>query len=271
MEQKLDLYIKEIIDNVEQADISDYWKVLCVTRGIINVTKGSQVHKLSKGDVMLFAPDEFHYICNQDMAEFIFIAFDGSGELLFNLSSKAVSLSQEEIKLIENADKLRENTENAISVKKVHTMIELFILLCCEKEGIKTCKVDNAGLFTFAADLLKQNITSNISVAELAERVDVSISNLKRIFLKFTGIGVHEYYTILKIALAKELLQSGNSVTATASLTGFANQAYFSAAFKRVTGKSPKEYSSVKLKTRKSPIEKAINKTQKSDLPDYLL
>ena len=46
----------------------------------------------------------------------------------------------------------------------------------------------------------------------------------------------------LKIEYAKELLSAGHSVTQTAALAGFANQAYFSAAFKRITGRLPKEY-----------------------------
>ena len=91
-------------------------------------------------------------------------------------------------------------------------------------------------------------IDSNVSVSDLADRLNISISNLKRLFAKYTNIGVHEYYTFLKIAQAKELLRQGKTVTDTAELTGFANQAYFSAAFKRITGKTPKEYRMLKEK-----------------------
>jgi AraC-like DNA-binding protein len=148
-------------------------------------------------------------------------------------------------------------------------MLELFLLLCCGKENIATSNQKNARLFTLAAEILKENIKLNISVNELADRLDISLSNLKRVFISLAGVGTHEYYNFLKIAKAKELLKQGKSVTETAELTGFANQAYFSAAFKRVTGKTPKEYSLIKPKNDK-PIAKKTN-NKKGDMPSYLL
>ena len=79
---------------------------------------------------------------------------------------------------------------------------------------------------------------------------------------------MHEYYTFLKIALAKELLRQGETVTATARNTGFANQAYFSAAFKRVMGITPKEYAG--NKTTVAYSSKTTQQTNK-ELPNYLL
>ncbi len=268
---KADLYIEEIIDTARPNNICDHWEMLCVTEGEITVTKGTAVYKLTKGNVILFAPDEFHNICKRDFAEYIFIAFKGSGEFLFEVSEKAVNITDKEMQLIENTKLLRNYTENALSIKQAYTMLELFLLLCCEKEGIKPCKDKNAVLFFEAADILIKNIDSNISVSALADELNISLSNLKRLFAKYTNIGVHEYYTFIKIAQAKELLRKGETVTATAELTGFANQAYFSAAFKRTTGITPKEYSGNK-RTISNHVKSAPKKKSKQkELPSYLL
>ena len=77
-------------------------------------------------------------------------------------------------------------------------------------------------------------------------------------------MGVHEYFTLLKITNAKSLLKSGESVTKTAEICGFANQAYFSAAFKRVTGLSPKEYAPQREKTPRQAPRTATKKQEKS-------
>ena len=83
-------------------------------------------------------------------------------------------------------------------------------------------------------------------------------------------MGVHEYLTLLKITNAKTLLKCGESVTKTAEICGFANQAYFSAAFKRVTGLSPKEYAPQKEKAPRQ-AQKVAAKKQEKALPSYLL
>jgi len=243
------------------------WTVICATGGRIIVTKGSEVYNLSVGDTVFIAPDEFYNICGD--AEYILLGFDGSGNSLDTLKQKAISLNEQEMQLIVATEDLINNSKALIKKEQSIKMLELLVLLCCEKENIKPYTEKNAALFTFAANILKENIKANVSVSELAERLDLSLSNLKRIFLKYSGIGVHEYYTILKIALAKELLKNGNSVTLTAELTGFANQAYFSAAFKRITGKTPKEYCANKPKEIKTAVKNKANKN--ADMPSYLL
>ncbi len=263
------LHIDEILGAEQNANFCENWQMICVTEGELTVVKGSTVYRLTEGNAVFFAPDEFHNICEENYAEYIFIGFSGGGEFFSSLNQKVVSLSEKECELIEKADELKNNYQDMLALEQSRAMFELFLLLCCEKENIKPYKEKNASLFSFAAEVLKENIKANISVSDLAERVNVSLSNLKRLFLKYAGIGVHEYYTIFKIALAKELLRSGNSVTSTAELTGFANQAYFSAAFKRVTGKTPKEYSVIKVKDDK-PSTKKTN-IKRTDMPSYLL
>ena len=60
---------------------------------------------------------------------------------------------------------------------------------------------------------------------------------------KFTGIPLHRYIMSRRISLACEmLLDTELSVGEISELCGFANQAHFSAAFKRIVGRSPAEY-----------------------------
>ena len=55
-------------------------------------------------------------------------------------------------------------------------------------------------------------------------------------------MGVHKYYTKLRIKTSAELLRDGDNVTDVAEKLGFGTQCYFSAVFKRETGISPTEF-----------------------------
>lgn len=265
-----DFTIKEIAVKESIDYFCEDWEMAVLKSGTATVVNGTAVYNLKGGDVAFFAPDTVHNVITNENSECILISFNGEGETLEFLKNKVVFVNQEELLLLENVVNLIENTYSTLDISKAFSMFELFLLLCCEKENIDTSHQKNAETFMLAAEILAQNIKSNISVNELAERLYVSLSNLKRIFVNLTGIGVHEYYTFLKIAKAKELLSQSKTVTETAELTGFSNQAYFSAAFKRVTGNSPKNYLVQKEnKTRNVSLTKAAK--SKADLPSYLL
>ena len=88
---------------------------------------------------------------------------------------------------------------------------------------------------------MRQNISKQISVDDVANVAKTSVSTLKRIFLRYTDIPVHKYFTSMKLKAATELLQNGSSVTDTADFLGFCSQAHFSKVYKNITGKNPSE------------------------------
>lgn len=265
LKNDLSLQITEITDT----NGFNSFGILCVTEGNLTVTCESNVYNLSKNNVIFFLPDEFYYINNKWDAEYIFISFNAIGEILPELNGMAVAIEQQEMLLVKEINTLINSFDDTVSKQQIFSMLELLVLLCAKKQNITVCEDKSAVLFSKSAEILKRNINSNISVSDLADQLNISLSNLKRLFAKYTNIGVHEYYTFLKIAQAKELLRIGKIVTDTAELTGFANQAYFSAAFKRITGMTPKEYALNKA----TPVSKQTSHKAKSEkeMPSYLL
>jgi AraC-like DNA-binding protein len=270
MQNSKDLKIKEIIVKEAHSCFCEDWEMAVLKSGTATVVNGTAVYNLKSGDVAFFAPDTVHNFIPKENSEYFLLSFNADGEILELLKNKVVSANEDEIRLLSNSVSLIEENHNTLDSAKAFAMMNLFLLLCCEKQNLNTAVQKNAETFMLAAEILAQNIKLNLSVNELAERLYVSLSNLKRIFVNLTAIGVHEYYTFLKIAKAKEFLSQGKTVTETAELTGFSNQAYFSAAFKRVTGSSPKNYLVQKEnKTRTVSLTKAAK--SRADLPSYLL
>lgn len=94
-----------------------------------------------------------------------------------------------------------------------------------------------------AIHYLDANAESNISVANLAKRCNVSEVYLRRLFQKFTGASPSQYRTQLRLKKAKSYLLYGDiPVNEIAELLGFSSTAYFIKLFKQAYGCSPLAY-----------------------------
>ena len=245
------------------------WEMLLVNKGNITVTLNNKIYELTDETVVFFAPDEIHHIVkSKENAEYKIFRFTTDSDIISELTDTAITVPRSCLQFIDNAEPF---SDNIIDNQIFYSSFELFLLNCIKnKNNLKSISDKNTSVFYKATEILNKYADSGISVDELAQKLKISLSNLKRIFTKFIGMGVHEYFTLLKITNAKSLLKSGESVTKTAEICGFANQAYFSAAFKRVTGLSPKEYAPQREKTPRQAPRTATKKQEKS-LPSYLL
>lgn len=95
-----------------------------------------------------------------------------------------------------------------------------------------------------AIDYIHHNYTKdNISITELSYISSMSEVYFRRVFGKVMGISPIRYINNLKIAHAKELLETQMySVSKVAELSGFHDESYFSREFKKNVGICPSEY-----------------------------
>lgn len=90
---------------------------------------------------------------------------------------------------------------------------------------------------------MDENLHKKITLADLAEIVNVHPNYLIKLFKEKFGIAPIEYLNTLRIARAKELIELGNHTVADISdRCGFSNQYYFSQVFKKQVGLSPTGY-----------------------------
>lgn len=94
-----------------------------------------------------------------------------------------------------------------------------------------------------AVEHLRSHVGTRISVAELAGIVGLSPSHLASLFRKATGMGVLEYQTRQRMAVARELLDNTDlPVQAICTEVGYADALYFSRHFRKLHGMSPSRY-----------------------------
>ncbi len=102
---------------------------------------------------------------------------------------------------------------------------------------------DAANKVHAARKILGENIASDISVDELAEKVNLNRTTLQRVFKQMYGITIFEYRTQVRMQESKNLLIDGDlSITEIAGICGYSNASKFSAAFKRHFGLTPTEW-----------------------------
>ena len=90
--------------------------------------------------------------------------------------------------------------------------------------------------------ILENNVCSQLSIQEIADMCNISVSLVNKIFARYSSGGIHKYFLKLKIIKAIELLSDGIEISQISERLAFNNQNYFSLVFKRETGLSPLNY-----------------------------
>jgi len=90
---------------------------------------------------------------------------------------------------------------------------------------------------------LERLASSDGSISQIAEALNLSRSRCTKIFTKIYGVSPRQYVTRLKLSRAKELLVGTNrTVEDIANELGFHSASHFSRQFRRGTGMSPNQF-----------------------------
>ena len=90
---------------------------------------------------------------------------------------------------------------------------------------------------------LEAHTEAPVTLETLAALANLSVFHFARLFKQATGLAPYQYVLRWKMRRAQQLLRLGHaSVADISDALGFASPASFSAAFKRVVGRSPQEF-----------------------------
>ena len=90
---------------------------------------------------------------------------------------------------------------------------------------------------------IEENLTSEITLQDVADSVELSRNYASTLFKKELGISMNEFILRERIAEAGRMLRAGKlTISEIAERLQFCSQSYFSKCFLKVTGKTPGEY-----------------------------
>jgi two-component system response regulator YesN len=104
-------------------------------------------------------------------------------------------------------------------------------------------KKDFKQIIKLACDFIHAHYQDDLTLTQMAEYTNISISHFSSLFKRHTGETLIAYINQVRVEKAKELLRNSNDkIYLIAEKVGFSNQTYFIRVFKNVTGMSPNEY-----------------------------
>lgn len=225
-------------------------------KGMFSFKTPDKIYRFSGGDVFVSYPNEVHgtnrdpvssgelywfqldISCEEDL---LFLCPEAARDLIRQLQAIPHHVIHGEMSLM--LPLMKSSFKAALSGGDKHRIaayIVLFLhmlLACMQKESL------NISLNMMKVlDYIQENVTTDISLEQLAVIANLSCSQFKNNFKKEIGISPRNYINQQRIEYAKELLQEGKSVTETAMLLNFSSSDYFSTVFKKFTRFTPTEY-----------------------------
>ncbi|MCI5868883.1 MAG: AraC family transcriptional regulator [Dorea sp.] len=269
-------YFEYSHDFVFEGESHDFWELLFVDSGVIEVTAGEKKVRLENGDIIFHKPNEFHALrtYGKSAPNLIVISFDCNAPCMSFFENKVLRANEVETQylsqIISEARKtfctplnhpyisnLRRYANTPFgSEQMIKASLELLLLSMlrrcahsAEVQRFTTAAVpyarrNNEKVVEQVTQYLLNHIYDNLTVANICRDNTISRSQLQQLFHQYKGCGVIEFFSRLKIDTAKQLIREGQyTFSQIANILNYSSYQYFSLQFKKYTRMSPSEYS----------------------------
>jgi len=250
-----------------QGESHDFWELCFVVKGSVCLSVDDKVIRLCEDQIIFHKPMEFHSLRtdNNTTTALLIVSFSAEGDFINFFKDKTFTLSHNQKKnVLRIINYLKETCqpqdkeyipwayldilkEKQNGMKLLKNITENLLISLADTHASKPDIIKNSetDIYTDSLRIISNNIYTKLTVNELAKLCNVSSAYLKKIFAKYNGLGIHEYILQTKISIAKQMLADGEQISEIADALAFSTQNYFSTAFKRETGYTPKEYANL--------------------------
>lgn len=236
-----------------------YYEFLHFQSGDASYIVEDNIYHIDKGDILITRPEELHTLAfhSDKIYERRFMQlsrdFLSEFEVLFKKIDAPMPGTGNRIprKTAEKYDlySFFEKIEYYIihRLPESDAMIKsYFIQFLVRINSIKNTKKesgsDQSGRIDDILNFLTDNISSDITLDYLADKFYINKYYMCHSFKEHTGLTIKEFMNTRKITRAKNLLQNGAEIMTLCYDCGFNDYSTFYKTFKKLTGKSPKEF-----------------------------
>lgn len=237
-------------DYIYTGEQHDFWEVVYVMDGSVEVAEDDRIYTLQKRDLILHAPMEFHKIRTIDRTKphCLIFTFSTSGALPSNLEKGLFHLTQEEDEIFRGTftqiyQFVHQGTENAAGYLAALELSAFLLRLSASRKSIrKPSQSRQAQYYHLLVSTMRECVYDNITLEELSDRCHIHVSHIKRLFQRYAGMSPKTYYIKMRAGEALNLLQSGLSVREASDRMNFSSPNYFSLFMKQQLGMSVLKY-----------------------------
>lgn len=209
------------------------------------------IYEISEPMVLLNIQCEPRYIWSPQSGSFdntlLDPFFDKNGELIKHIAGDD-PLSYQIVEIMKKVKTELENRELGHETIVRSYFFEILVLLSrkyTKENSAQSVRAGRLGDMEQALRFIDENITSPISLDEIAQSANMSRTYFCTVFKKLNGLSPWEYIGLKRIQMAKKLLETSSKSILEISLEcGFNNISHFNRAFKGATGRKPSEYRS---------------------------
>lgn len=262
-------YLELNKDFYEDPEAHDFWELVYADIGKLYLETDDETIYLQEGDIYIHRPNQSHRFHGDriNASRVFIISFDCVSSEMFFFINKLFKAGREEQRLIgtiiatarETFEKTENHPEMTGLVPTEHPAAggEQIIADCAELILLSIYSARNAEhirpylskqlledpLVLSIVEQLESALFGEITVKEIARTANYSVSFISSYFRERTHYTISEYYNILKIEYAKNMLQeSGKNIDQISRELNFCNQHYFSTIFRKYVKMTPSEY-----------------------------
>ncbi|SDF79991.1 helix-turn-helix domain-containing protein [Marvinbryantia formatexigens] len=268
-------YFEYTKDFTFEGETHDFWELVCVDNGSIDVTADTSVIKLKKGEMIFHRPNEFHALRADGISppNLIVISFQCRAQCMKFFEKRHVTINATERfylgQILTEARKtfttplnnpyickLRRNENADFGSEHIIRLSLEFLLLNIyrrynaplqpvfkEEPAHPLIRRSNEELLEQIIRYLQQNVYKHLTVTEICKANMIGRSSLEKLFHKEKNCGVIEYFCRLKIETAKTMIRDARyNFSEISNLLDYSSYQYFSLQFKKYTRMSPSEY-----------------------------
>ncbi|WP_340024752.1 AraC family transcriptional regulator [Paenibacillus sp. FSL K6-1096] len=244
--------------------IHDHYEIFLFLGGSVNGFVDQYSYPLQRGNVLLFNNHEIHKIFNVTGQPYERLTIHFKAQLVYPFCTAATNLlacfqnrkpgennlAQMEEPLLTEYTKLAlqlisalENRQYGSEVLALTYLIQLLVMV---NELYSRSRSAVPSLISphiqSAMSYIDNHLHLKLTIEHIAGELNLDKYYLSHLFKQQTGGTLYRYVLLKKIALAKQLLSAGTSVSDTCYLSGFNDYANFIRTFKNITGIPPGKY-----------------------------
>ena len=277
-------YFQYMSDFSFPGESHDFWELVCVDRGEIDALAGERRLTLKKGNILFHKPNEFHnvltngkvspslvvigFVCHspaiKSFEDQLMSVQDTEKELLAQIIVEARNTFRGRLddpyqeELIFNSEPLTFGSAQLISHYLEQLIIHLYRRYFSYSLPVRSSRFlaeASSGNDTYnrIVRYMEEHLGERMTIDRICRDNLVGRSQLQKLFRDTKGCGVIEFFSMMKIDTAKQMIRDNQlNFTQIADRLGYSSIHYFSRQFKQITTMTHSEYAtSIRLLSEK--------------------